>query len=103
MPFGKYEYQRLPMGLSNSPDIFQEKMSELMTDLEFVRVYIDDLLCLTAGTLQEHLENLDLVLSRLKRAGLKVNGVCLLYFKTVCGLNSKCTMLENTMLFDCGK
>ena len=26
LPFGKYEYQRLPMGLCNSPDIFQEKM-----------------------------------------------------------------------------
>ena len=27
LPWGKYEYQRLPMGLCNSPDIFQEKMS----------------------------------------------------------------------------
>ena len=26
LPFGKYEYQRLPMGFCNSPDIFQEKM-----------------------------------------------------------------------------
>ena len=26
--WGKYEYQRLPMGLCNIPDIFQEKMSE---------------------------------------------------------------------------
>ena len=25
LPWGKYEYQRLPMGLCNSPDIFQEK------------------------------------------------------------------------------
>jgi hypothetical protein len=25
--WGKYEYQRLPMGLCNSPDIFQEKMN----------------------------------------------------------------------------
>lgn len=33
----------LPMGLYNSPDIFQEKMSELMNGLEFARVYIDDL------------------------------------------------------------
>ena len=34
LPFGKFEYQRLPMGLCNSPDsIFQEKMSELMNDL----------------------------------------------------------------------
>ena len=25
LPWGKYEYQKLPMGLCNSPDIFQEK------------------------------------------------------------------------------
>jgi phosphoribulokinase len=31
LPWGKYEYLRLPMGLCNSPDIFQEKMSEIMT------------------------------------------------------------------------
>ena len=35
LPWGKYEYLRLPMGLCNSPDIFQEKMSELMQGLEF--------------------------------------------------------------------
>ena len=43
-PWGKYEYTRLPMGLCNSPDIFQAKMGELMYDLENVRAYIDDLL-----------------------------------------------------------
>jgi hypothetical protein len=26
LPYGKYEYQRLPMGLCNSPDIFQEPL-----------------------------------------------------------------------------
>ena len=36
MPWGKYEYQRLPMGLYNNPDIFQENMSELFCDLEYV-------------------------------------------------------------------
>ena len=25
LPWGKYQYQKLPMGLCNSPDIFQEK------------------------------------------------------------------------------
>jgi hypothetical protein len=44
LPWGKYEYLRLPMGLCNSPDIFQEKMSELMQGLEFARAYIDALL-----------------------------------------------------------
>ena len=73
MPFGKYEYQRIPMGLCNSPDIFQEKMSELMENLEFVRTYIDDLLVLTKDSFEDHLDKLELVLKRLERAGLKVN------------------------------
>ena len=34
LPWGKFEYQKLPMGLCNSPDIFQEKMNELFHDLE---------------------------------------------------------------------
>lgn len=75
LPFGKFEYQRLPMGLCNSPDIFQEKMSDLMRGLEFVRAYIDDLLVLTKGNFDEHLDNLELVLQRLQVAGLKVNAV----------------------------
>jgi hypothetical protein len=51
------------MGLCNSPDIFQEKMSEMMEGLEFVRTYLDDLLCLTKGTVKDHLEKLDCGLS----------------------------------------
>ena len=73
LPWGKYEYQRLPMGLCNSPDIFQEKMSSLVSDLEYCRAYIDDLLILTAGSWDEHLKHLDIVFKRLLDAGLKVN------------------------------
>jgi hypothetical protein len=73
LPFGKFEYQRLPMGLCNSPDIFQEKMSELMDSLNFVRAYIDDLLSITNGTHDDHLEKLELIFKRLRQAGLKVN------------------------------
>ena len=72
-PWGKYEMQRLPMGLCNSPDIFQEKMSSLFADLQFVRAYIDDLLIITKGTFKDHLEQVRTVLQRLKGAGLKVN------------------------------
>ena len=32
-PWGKYRYNRLPMGINCAPDIFQEKMSILMTGL----------------------------------------------------------------------
>ena len=61
------------MGITGSPDIFQAKMTELMATLEFVRAYIDDLLCITKGTLEDHLAKLDLVLSRLQDANLKVH------------------------------
>jgi len=73
LPWGKYEYQRLPMGLCNSPDIFQEKMGELMADLEFVRAYIDDLIILTKDSWDNHLNQLRTVFSRLRDAGLKVH------------------------------
>jgi len=73
LPWGKYEYQRLPMGLCNSPDIFQEKMSELFAGFDYVRAYIDDLLVLTKGDWHEHLAKLDSVLQRLQEAGLKIN------------------------------
>ena len=36
LPWGKYSYLRLPMGVACSPDIFQAKMSELMGTLEFI-------------------------------------------------------------------
>ena len=42
-----YGYIRLPMGLKNTPKVFQEKISKLMAELEFVRAYIDDILRIT--------------------------------------------------------
>jgi hypothetical protein len=56
-PWGKYPYKRLPMGISGSPDIFQGKMLELMKSLEYVRAYLDNLLCISKLSLEDHLEN----------------------------------------------
>ena len=39
-PGGKYSYRRLPMEIAGSPDIFQEKISDLMTTLEFVQTSV---------------------------------------------------------------
>ena len=61
--------QCLPMGLCNGPDVFQEKMATLFEGLEHVRTYIDDLLVTTKGDLEDHLEKLDIVLKKLRRAG----------------------------------
>jgi hypothetical protein len=46
-PWGKYSYKRLPMGIACSPDIFQGKMLEQMESLEYVRAYLDDILCIS--------------------------------------------------------
>ncbi len=61
-PWGKYSYQRIPMGIAVSPDNFQGKMLELMESLESVRAYLDDLLCISKLSLEDHLEKLEEVL-----------------------------------------
>ncbi len=61
------------MEMSDSADIFQAEMMDLMEALEYVRAYMDDLLCITRGTLEDHLDKLEQVLKRLCDAGLKVN------------------------------
>jgi hypothetical protein len=73
LPWGKYSYLRLPMGISGSPDFFQERMTGLMASLEYIRCYIDDLLIITKDSYADHLEKLREVLHRLKTAGLRVN------------------------------
>ena len=45
----KYCYKRLPMGVSNSLYIFQQKLNDLFHRFEFICEYIDELLVLTNG------------------------------------------------------
>ncbi len=61
------------MGVANSPNIFQEKMSDLTTGLELVRTHLDNVLVLTHDTWAIHLRKLDEVLHCIAKAGLKVN------------------------------
>jgi hypothetical protein len=61
------------MGITGSPDIFQAKMSALIADLRFVQAYLDDLLCITKASLEDHLDKLKVVLTRLREAGLPIN------------------------------
>ena len=44
-----------------------------MEGLEFVHMYLNDLLIISSGSFDEHLRQLDTVLSRLRTAGLKIN------------------------------
>ncbi len=61
------------MGFGGSADIFQAQIMDLMASLEFVQAYMDDLLTITRRTLDEHLQRMETVLTKLCDTGLKVN------------------------------
>jgi hypothetical protein len=54
-------------------------MLELMESLEYARAYLDDPLCISKLSLEDHLEKLEEVLRQLCDAGLKVNAAKLTF------------------------
>lgn len=65
-PFGLYQWRVLPMGLTNAPALFQSAMNEVFGDLDFVVVYLDDIL-IFSRTPAEHVEHVRTVLQRLRQ------------------------------------
>ncbi len=72
-PWGEYSYKRLPMVFGGSANIFEAQIMNLMASLEFVRAYMDNLLIITRGILEKHLQKMETVLTRFCDARLKVN------------------------------
>ena len=72
-PFGIFEYNRMPMGLTNSPATFQRLMQTCLNDYIFqiLLVYLDDII-VYSNTFDEHIERLDRVFTRLREHGLKL-------------------------------
>jgi hypothetical protein len=73
MPWGKYRYKGLSMGIKVAVDVFQEVMTELFSDLDYVRVYLDDILIVDNGYLEDHMHKVSICLARLEKAGFKAN------------------------------
>jgi hypothetical protein len=71
-PFGLFEFTRTPFGLRNAAQTFQRFMNELFQGLDFVYVYIDDIL-VASHTEEEHLRHLKQVLERLHRHNVVIN------------------------------
>jgi hypothetical protein len=72
LPWGKYKYKHLPMGIKIAPDVFQNVMSKLIQDMEYVKSYLDDLSILTNSSFKDHLLKLEMVLARLSTKELLV-------------------------------
>ncbi|HLP34775.1 MAG TPA: reverse transcriptase domain-containing protein [Amoebophilaceae bacterium] len=78
-----WEFIRLPMGLKNSPSIFQRLMQIVLSGClgTFAFIYIDDIL-IHSKTAERHLQDLTTILQRLKRAGLRIKASKCQLFRT---------------------
>ena len=70
---GLYEYLRMPFGLCNSPATFQRLMEVCLSEENFetLVLYLDDILVFSR-TIEEHIQRLDTVFTKLKTHGLKI-------------------------------
>lgn len=70
---GHFEYLRMPFGLCNAPSTFQRLMDQLLIEIKDTEcfVYLDDII-IFAENLEQHLERLQRVFTRLRQANLKV-------------------------------
>ena len=71
--WGKYKYKCLSMGIKIAADVFQNVMSKITQDMEYVKTYLEYLLRLTNKTFEDYLINLEIDLARLSTAGMRVN------------------------------
>src|SRR6266540_7049824 len=73
MPWGQYEYLRMPFGLYNVLVTFQRLMNFVLQEHlgEFVIVYLDDIF-VYSQTYEEHVQHIEWVLTKLEEANLKL-------------------------------
>ena len=71
-PFGLFEFVKMPFGLRNAAQTFQRYMNTVFQDLDFIFVYVDDLLIASENE-EQHREHLRQVLKLLNDHGLTIN------------------------------
>ena len=71
-PFGTFEYLRMPFGLKNAGQTFQRMMDEILSDLDFLFVYMDDVL-VASRSMEEHTEHFRQLFRRLADHDLVVS------------------------------
>ena len=70
-PFGKFEYMKVPFGLTQAPAYFQELMTGILKDFPFTIAYLDDII-IFSKTPQEDLSHIRMVFKKLKLANLSM-------------------------------
>ena len=71
-PNGHYEFLRLFFGLKNAPSEFSRIMYQILGDLSYIEIYIDDIF-VHSKSIEEHFDHLKVLFNRFKSANLKLN------------------------------
>lgn len=71
-PFGLFEFLRMPFGVKNGAQTFQRFINEILTDMDFIFVYVDDIL-IGSKSSEEHKQHLHILFSKLQKFGINVN------------------------------
>ena len=79
-PFRKYKYLKVPFGLPQAPAYFQNLMNIVLNRLNFTLAYLDDVMFFSE-TAEQHLKHIQIVLTRLKQAQLKLEKSKVFTFK----------------------
>ena len=72
IPFGWYCFTKLPFGISSGPELFQKRISQILSGLDGVVCLIDDIL-VTGKDAKEHDERLLAALQRIRDARVTLN------------------------------
>jgi hypothetical protein len=71
-PFGRHRFKRLPFGIHSAAEVFQKKISEIISDIEGAANDQDDIIVFGKDS-EEHDKALKQVLDRVRESGLKLN------------------------------
>ena len=77
---GKYQFNRVPFRLAQAPAYFQKVINEVLKGCNFAMGYLDDIIIYSRSE-KEHLEHLEEIFTRLKKAGLKLKLEKCCFFK----------------------
>lgn len=69
--YGTFRFEVMPFGLMNAPAIFQRMMIELLKDITFARVYIEDVVIFSAS-LEDHIEHIWILLRRIEKDNIQI-------------------------------
>ena len=80
---GLYQYTRLPFGVASVPALFQKAMDSILQGIPHCICYLDDIL-VTGRSDAEHSKNLETVLQRLQKHGVRLKREKCSFFPRLC-------------------